>query len=268
MHRSCSENRHGRLASWENHYTLHPLANKERNISQHFPGGKKAALAKTDSERSWDDALSEKVQIAMMEFTKWDLGVTNWCMITWLFHLPVSGMQRSYFEGVAAQDTPGFFVGNDCMGRGRGRCSFDMSWPSSGFATSPLVHKNGRWASNLCSGESCAGRLSCSFFKLNIFVELFPTCFQLAEHAAHHFLKGWRSPWHHPWHSPWHQEMVPNISWVHHLQHHPLLSVARLNTQFFWTSCQGKANVLGTNCFEIKYIAMPKMGKFSSQTRI
>lgn len=77
MHRSCSENRHGRLASWENHYTLHPLANKERNISQHFPCGKKAALAKTDSERSWDDALSEKVQIAMMEFTKWDLGVTK-----------------------------------------------------------------------------------------------------------------------------------------------------------------------------------------------
>lgn len=134
MHRSCSENRHGRLASWENHYTLHPLANI-------FPVVRKLPWQKQTPKGVETTPWARRCRLRWWSSQSETWVLPNWCMISWLFHSPVSGMQRSYCGGVAAQDMPGFFVGNDCMGRGRGRCSFDMSWPSSGFATSPLVHQ-------------------------------------------------------------------------------------------------------------------------------
>lgn len=171
MHRSCSENRHGRLASWENHYTLHPLANKERNISQHFPVVRKLPWQKQTPKGVETTPWARRCRLQWWSSQSETWVFTNWCMITWLFHLPVSGMQRSYFEGVAAQDTPGFFVGNDCMGRGRGRCSFDMSWPSSGFATSPLVHPEWQVSFQLMQWRVlCWATQLKKLFKLNIFV--------------------------------------------------------------------------------------------------
>ena len=124
LHHTCSE---WQTCKWGELW--HPLANEDRNINQSsiFLGGTKAALA-TDSERSWDDALSGKVWL-------WELRLMHaWFRDAYWYvdakqqggsTFPFAGMQRPYCEGVAAQDTPGFFVGNDSMGRGRGGCSFE-----------------------------------------------------------------------------------------------------------------------------------------------